>query len=1387
MSEELQSTHHASLLRRLHQTSRAIAAAGNEATVGQALMDFAASGDLHAARLLLFSDFENGQPSTLEMREGWTVDERPAQPYGTQLPLGSYPLLEFLDANTTVVCENIDTDERVNELVHQMMTLSGLGSFAVIPLTTGRRYAGAEQEGELTQVWLGALVVGRNAPSSYGEELLYAWWTLAGQAASAIENARLFAQTQAALSETAALYDASRHLTAADNMQDMLAIIAESVPMPAINRIVFWTLEYDADDQATALVSAANWYSGQGTPPMPVGQRFPLEQFPNVQLVLSTEPVFSQDLETDEALDLPTRQMFQGQDVRSVALLPLWLGQRQLGTLMLVGEQPHDFSEDEMRPYRSLAGQMAILLENRRLLEQARRSEIRFRDVALSSGDWIWELDTHGRYTYCSESIVDVMGYTAAEIIGHRPIDFIPPDERESVAEAFVEIAASKQPFTDMENLTLTKDGREIVLLINGVPMLDENEDLLGYRGIGRDITALKQRDMELATVMEASKAVLSTLDLEAVLLLIAEEMVRAVRVDGCTLSRWDQESDAVITWVEWRHDWSERRDESGDSYALDDFPATRAVLETHQPAVVHISDPNADRAEVAYMQEKEISSLFMLPLSIGERVIGLVELDHEREERDFTPDQMRLCQVLADQAAIAIENARLFEQTQSALAESEILYNASRRLTEAETLQEMVAAVAEGVRAPGVNRAVVWIIEPGQTETEAVFVAVANWHSGAESPSLPLGTRFPLSLFPAIQMALSTEPAFFDDILQDERVDPMTRTVFQQQNAQATALFPLWVGERQLGTLMLVGGQPHHFNESEMRPFRSLAGQMAVLVENHRLLEQTQKSETRFRDVTLSSGNWVWETDAQGRYSYCSGRVADLLDYAPEEVLGKMPTDLMHPDDVAHVRKILFELMSKKQPIVELETCNLTRDGREVVLLTDGVPILDEDENLLGYRGVSKDITAQKHAEAEREHLLAALERRNTQLQTAAEVSHAASSILGLDELIQQTVDLVRERFDLYYAGLFLVEQGEAGEWAVLQAGTGEAGQKMVEGEHKLKVGGESMIGWCVANKQARIALDVGTEAVRFDNPHLPETRSEMALPLISWGQAIGAMTFQSTQEAAFSDEDVATLQTMSDQLAAAIDNARLYDAARARAEEMAALNDLAQALTACVTTPSVLDEVSRGVSRLLGASDFFVTLYDPEMDDVAFALMHLDGERVPGSALPTSDSRGGLTDHLIRTRQPLLIRGDISKRVAELGLKPIAAKSGRFSACWLGVPMLAGDQVVGTMTAMHYDDPHAYDEHSQELLTAIASQAAIALQNTRLFERSQARAKQERLVRTITDRVRRSADREAILRTTLQELGQMLGASRSVIRLGTPDQLPGAPAPAEEHSTEG
>lgn len=176
-------------------------------------------------------------------------------------------------------------------------------------------------------------------------------------------------------------------------------------------------------------------------------------------------------------------------------------------------------------------------------------------------------------------------------------------------------------------------------------------------------------------------------------------------------------------------------------------------------------------------------------------------------------------------------------------------------------------------------------------------------------------------------------------------------------------------------------------------------------------------------------------------------------------------------------------------------------------------------------------------------------LERRSQLLRMAAEVSRAASAILDPDELSQQVVTLAQQRFGLYYVGLFLMDK--QGENVVLRAATGDAGREMLQAGHQFPVGSSSMVGWCVANRQARIALDVGADAVRFSNPLLPHTRSELALPLISRGQVLGALTIQSEQEAAFSDEDIETFQTMADQLANAIQNARLYEQLQQELEE--------------------------------------------------------------------------------------------------------------------------------------------------------------------------------------------------------------------------------------------
>ncbi|KAA3660915.1 MAG: PAS domain S-box protein, partial [Calditrichaeota bacterium] len=128
---------------------------------------------------------------------------------------------------------------------------------------------------------------------------------------------------------------------------------------------------------------------------------------------------------------------------------------------------------------------------------------------------------------------------------------------------------------------------------------------------------------------------------------------------------------------------------------------------------------------------------------------------------------------------------------------------------------------------------------------------------------------------------------------------------------------------------------------------------------------QRLRQSEERFRDISTSMADWVWEVDAQGRYTYCSGKVEQILGYTPEEMLGKTPFDFMLPDEVEKIAKTFRQIAKDKKPIKDLENWNIRKDGRRVCLLSNGMPILDEKGELQGFRGIDNDITKRKDQEA--------------------------------------------------------------------------------------------------------------------------------------------------------------------------------------------------------------------------------------------------------------------------------------------------------------------------------------------------------------------------------------------------------------------------------------
>jgi PAS domain S-box-containing protein len=397
-----------------------------------------------------------------------------------------------------------------------------------------------------------------------------------------------------------------------------------------------------------------------------------------------------------------------------------------------------------------------------------------------------------------------------------------------------------------------------------------------------------------------------------------------------------------------------------------------------------------------------------------------------------------------------------------------------------------------------------------------------------------------------------------------------------------------------------------------------------------------------------------------------------------------------------------------------------------------------------------------------ENRRLLQEAQYRSDRLQTAAKVSQAASSILDIDQLINSSVNLIRDQFGFYYVGLFLID--EAREWAVLRAGTGEAGRIQLEKEHKLRIGGKSMISWSIENRQARIALDVGEEAVHFQNPYLPDTHSEMALPLISRDEVLGALTVQSTERSAFSDEDITLLQTMADQLANAIENARLFENSENRLQETQALQTFSQSLSGTLRLSEITDIFFKACIDVLGFDFAIFSLVGPDQGRVKAVAGYGVTENHLTLANHPLDSKDIMAD-IIRTGKTEIIRGWDERFDSQIFNVEDHAHWGMR----LFTPIILRQQNIGLIEVGFNKRTRDVIQDSQiKLLRAFIDQTAVALESAQRYEATQKAAQREEIIREISGKIRNAITVEDILKTTMVELSKVVGASKGNIRLG-------------------
>jgi len=329
-------------------------------------------------------------------------------------------------------------------------------------------------------------------------------------------------------------------------------------------------------------------------------------------------------------------------------------------------------------------------------------------------------------------------------------------------------------------------------------------------------------------------------------------------------------------------------------------------------------------------------------------------------------------------------------------------------------------------------------------------------------------------------------------------------------------------------------------------------------------------------------------------------------------------------------------------------------------------------------------------------------LQRRAAQFEALAQVMQTITSVRDLQQLLPRIATVISEKFDFYHVGVFLLD--EAHDYAVLSATNSEGGRKMLERKHRLRVGAEGIVGYVTSTGEPRVAMDVGKDPVFFNNPDLPGTHSEMALPLRNEDRIVGALDVQSKETGAFTDEDIQMLSLLANQVSLAIENARLFDETRIA---------LAEAET-----------VSRQFTREVWG-------------------------RLP------------VEHNLIGFRYNITGAAPLSEPIDLTELDKGKSQSRQTETSQVLVPIELRGETIGTLVVQS-PSAEKLNQDQLDLIKAVAERVALSAENARLFEETTRRAERERLVSDITGKVRSMNDPQAMIQIAVEELRKALGATR-------------------------
>ncbi|MFQ5576366.1 MAG: GAF domain-containing protein, partial [Anaerolineae bacterium] len=1127
-----------------------------------------------------------------------------------------------------------------------------------------------------------------------------------------------------------------------------------------------------------------------------------------------------------------------------------------LGTLELAHPEPNTYTQQDLESLQTLAGQAAVAIRHAQVFQDSQERALAQEQLAYIASLAVTSLNLDELLTRIMTKTVEALSATMgavlllnrdetelyphpAGVIGIDPADFetfklstASPQFQQSVlltgrpfwtnnAATDKRILPLYRPFIEQFKVTTAlvvplttadKNIGEVYLLNKPTPFRNRDVTFLASVAV-HFATAIQNATLfqttqhslnELSILYKSTADLASTLSVEEVLGNLAERMVSILPADECAIFRVDETAGLLESFVD------QPLPGSDPARPIADYPLTARVLKTRQPVVVCADNPQADEAELALLKQQGYNVLLMLPLVARSRAIGLVKL-YATQDITYRPEDINLAQAMANQAAMALENAQLYteadEQLKLRLKELSGLQKVIHELNSTLVFENIIRLVIEeAVRATGADFGNVTLYD-SQTKHYKTHVH-AGWPPEAVD-SIPTITDQMGIMGRVLRQKM---PEIVDDVSKDPDYIPFPIP------SRSEMVVPIQYADVVEGVINLESTRPAAFTRHQLQYVQALADQAAIAIRNAQAFEE-QVKERRDAATRANQLAQLSEINRAFRANRPLEFILEEIAFAIQETVG-FNIVLLSVVRHNHLHRItgaglpiveLNKARQKPQPLeflsqvmqpdfkmgdsffIPAERRDIWQGKIDVVFSeiaaagaatppdhiwqTEDLlftPLKDAEGTIIGLLSVDAprnglrptpqvvtvlELFANQAATAiENTNLFRELERQATHLKLSGQISARISGILKPAELMGEVVNLIANAFNYYYVQIY---QPDARQPTLLLAkdGAGAAGvnHKILDPNRRLPIDERSIAGWVAAHRRPLIVNDVEQDSRYMPVEHLPETRSELAVPITAGQILVGVLDIQHNQPHAFSKDSLDNMQTLAGQLSVAVQNAQLFDEALQRERLSSALGHTGLIFNATLDPNAIFDVICREAISAFQVDGAFLWLVENGQARGVAAAGSKSGAFI-GKTISLTDTRV-LGIRIIQEKRAEYINGvDFADEAMDHSLiKEFNVRS------VMGAPLIVGDQTLGALIMIDSHNPNRFDIQDQISVTLLANQAAIAIQNAQLVDRLNRFAEElEQRVDVRTDQLRQERDRVDTLYKIARGLSSSLDLDR-------------------------